>query len=227
MSDPTELYFCVSVGFFTNHRKIALERLIGERANYVPQILWSYASLNQRNGDFSTYTAEDFKRIFQIAGLRTNLAVARKIITAVKEVGFLDKKGHLHSWKKFNKFFASFGPRHAARARWREQRRKEREAAQAAATQQNGNGNGLGRREPKPPPLFREIESLRAVINDKKEVLKKIKVPCQKWDEGRRDLIDPPERKAALDRRAPLVTEIAELEAKVKELHYRQARVRA
>lgn len=187
MSDPTELYFCVSVGFFSNHRKIALERLIGERANFIPQMLWAYASLNQRNGDFSSYTHDDYQRIFQAGGLRTSIKSAEQIVQALRTVGFLDKSGQLHSWTKFNKFFSKARFRKAARAKWKKQRQMEREALLLELRQSRAtNGSGGAKLDRSPSPLWRTIESTEKIIAAKKKELDAIRVPKSVWDEEKK-----------------------------------------
>ena len=114
----SEPYFCVACGFHTHQKTQRLKALIGERAYFIPTMLWDFATLNQRNGDFSSYTAQDFERIFPIKP-GEGAAIRR----ALFKVRFIDPSGRLHNWKKRNAYFTTDHSRFkkAAQARYREE----------------------------------------------------------------------------------------------------------
>lgn len=158
MSDPTDQYFCTSLGFFENQRKLHLGQQIAKFtrvkipvsvvANFLPPVLWCYASVNQRNGNLSGYSDEDFQQIFKGKGLDLPLPTVKKLVKALRASGFIESNGQLHSYKKYNKFFPGWQQRHAIRERWRKQKEKERKEAEAKAKEEaksktNGNGKHL------------------------------------------------------------------------------------
>src|SRR6266404_7218449 len=122
MSRPTPNYFCVHTGFFRNDRTLSLIERIGERAFYVPQMLWSFAGENQMDGELSHLSVKQFRKIFAGCHLTLSEHETIKIVDALKEVGFI-KNGRLHSWERFNRQFVELEKRQgikrqAAFQRW-------------------------------------------------------------------------------------------------------------
>ena len=118
-------YICVSCGFFSHRKTLRLVSMIGERAFFIPPRLWAYAAMNQRNGNFSDYTATDYELIL---GLPTG--DGEQVSKALREVKFITDKGRIHDWKFWNKFFTTSPERFKKAAR--ERYRQEDEAMRAA-----------------------------------------------------------------------------------------------
>ncbi len=112
MSKPTFSFFCVHTGYFRNDRTLALREKIGDRAFHIMPMLWSWASENQMDGDMSDLSDKRFQEILNGCNLKLTLVEARKIKTAVHEVGFV-QKGLLHSWDKFNRHCVDYEKRRA------------------------------------------------------------------------------------------------------------------
>lgn len=129
-------YVCVSVGYFTHRKTRLLVEISGcEIAALVPIKFWSYAALNQPDGDFSQYSD---KLLEEIAGLE-NAHWNRRVIEAMRTIGFFGPGMILHNWERWNGFHGrrSEAARTAAKARW--QKAPEPEPAQAAQAQNNGH----------------------------------------------------------------------------------------
>lgn len=139
-SDSSDHYFCVSVGFFSNKRKGRLQRLIGERANFVPPIIWAHCSMNRLSGRLPDYDYQDYQLVFNTHGLNVNLRATKRIVDALKETGFIHRNGTVHEYSKYNKFFSKARFRKAAFAKWRKQRAAEREAQANGGAPSQANG---------------------------------------------------------------------------------------
>jgi hypothetical protein len=239
-SDPTELYFCVSIGYFTNARKAALQELIGEKANFVPLMVWAWCAINMRSGKgFNEMTDEQWRQIFLFNGQDFNRRELRKVVAALKKVGFITRDGHVHSWSKYNKFFSHNRFRKAARVRWKQQRIAEREhmrdrlaelekkdrhngdpseTAEPSRQERTTAGrtvatNGHGSKSKS--PLFRQIESAEKLLADVEAKLKTLPVPHR--------LIDPDGYEAVCKKRNPLVEEKQALKEQITKLRKEEA----
>lgn len=169
-SDSTDGYFCVSTAFFSNKRKGRLQRLIGERANFVPPMLWAHAALNRRNGRFPDYDYQDFQLVFNTSGLNLNLRQTKKIVDALKKTGFIHRNGTLHEFHRYNRFFSKARYRKAAFAKWRKKRAAER-AAQAQVQAKTNGGDPVKSKPSQELWLLDEAIKL-ASGPDKKKLLK-------------------------------------------------------
>jgi hypothetical protein len=115
------LYIRVANSFW-NHRKTAkLRTVLGDDAFWIVPRLWSYASENQPDGDFSKY---DSAEISMLLGC---LKHASSIRQALIESGFMDETGCLHDWAEHNGYHAEYAARsrNAANARWEKERNRK------------------------------------------------------------------------------------------------------
>lgn len=106
---------------FWQHRKtIRLRGMIGDAALWIPPRLWSYASQNQPDGDFSQYTADDLAMLLGYSGDATSM------LQALQKTCFMDEM-KVHGWEERNSYHATFAERakKAASARWQKERSKE------------------------------------------------------------------------------------------------------
>jgi len=115
MSKPNLLGFCSSIGIYRNKRLRNLRSiLLKELPKKVPfaelspllfQVVMAFAGENQIDGDFSTYTAEDFSEIFAVNHVPVTIGEAEKIRKAFATVGLM-ADGKIRSWARFNRHFA-------------------------------------------------------------------------------------------------------------------------
>lgn len=115
-------YFCVASGYFTHRKTMRLIKLLrSDVAALFPLRLWEYASLNQKNGDFSKYTPDELAPILRVPPARVG-----RVRSALVDAGFLDRKFRLHDWHYWNAYFIEFATAEklsrAAKARWRKER---------------------------------------------------------------------------------------------------------
>ncbi|HVV01765.1 MAG TPA: hypothetical protein VHH88_10420 [Verrucomicrobiae bacterium] len=136
MSKPSPNYFCVHTGFFRNPKTRELFDLIGERALFVPQMLWGFCAEQQTDADVSKMSIRRFRDAFALSGLSLSISETEKIVKAVTKVGFI-MEGKMHSWDKYNKHFAEYEQR-------REQAKEAIQSRWKKSHSSNGNGNGNG-----------------------------------------------------------------------------------
>lgn len=116
------LYIRLDAAFWTHRKTIRLRAIIGDSALWIPPRLWSYASQNQPDGDFSNYSAEELAMLLAYAG------DSKAMLQALLQAGFLDQDMKLHGWEEHNSYHKTFSDRAklAAEARWEKQREKEK-----------------------------------------------------------------------------------------------------
>lgn len=100
---------------FYAHRKTArLRAVLGNDALWIPPRLWSYASENQPDGDFSKYSSAEIALLIGYSGDATVM------LQALLDSGFMDPGQKIHDWKDHNGYHATYVERakKAAAARW-------------------------------------------------------------------------------------------------------------
>lgn len=115
------LYVKLKSTFWTHRKTMRLRTLIGNDALWVVPRLWSYASDNQPDGDFSDYSPDELALL-----IGYNLD-AQALLQALHQAGFLvDNK--LKDWEEHNGYHASFAERArtAALARWSKKEKNQK-----------------------------------------------------------------------------------------------------
>jgi hypothetical protein len=133
------LYIRVSNSFW-NHRKTAkLRTVIGDDALWIMPRIWSYASENQPDGNFSKYSSAE------LALLLGCPKHAQALLQALLQAGFMNEDMTLHDWDTHNGYHASYADRavKGASARWRghEKKRKERKGKEVSIATSNATSN--------------------------------------------------------------------------------------
>jgi hypothetical protein len=227
VSKPNLLAIDVAVGFFTNSRTLDLFELVGERAFFLPVMLWSYCGENQIDGNLAGYSWKKFSQIFSSRNFKVSEVEAKTLIGHLVQVGFMSADFQMHSWEKFNSHIAHHEEikkqkAAAAQARWakraEEEGHKKKVSAAASGhhppeTTDPTAGNGLV----KPPPLFRQIESCNHRLAEIKTEM----------EFARADVGAGPGAKAAITKqRQALTEERCKIRIRLKELHREQSGVK-
>lgn len=103
---------------FWNHRKtVRLRASLGNDAYWIPPRLWSYASENQPDGDFSGYSPEELSMLIGYQGDATSM------LKALQQALFLDGM-KIKDWDEHNEYHHTYSERAkaASKARWEKER---------------------------------------------------------------------------------------------------------
>lgn len=116
------LYVRLDAAFWSHRKTIRLRAILGDAALWLPPRLWSYASQNQPDGDFSNYLPEELAMLLAYAG------DPKVMLQALQQAGFLDPDLKIHGWAEHNSYHDTFSrrARDAANARWEKARQKEK-----------------------------------------------------------------------------------------------------
>lgn len=115
------LYIRLSTNFFTHRKTLKLRAALKSTdAYWIPPRLWVYAAEHQPDGDFSGYSSEE---LAMLLGCDKH---AQALLQALKDCGFIEENGLIHSWCEHNGFHKSFSERAktAAKARWDKQKNR-------------------------------------------------------------------------------------------------------
>lgn len=108
------LWIKVQASFWAHRKTHRLHAALGDAAYWVPIRLWCYAAENQKDGDFSAYSAAE---IASCIGYQDD---ADRMLEALLEARFLDPGPVIHGWAEHNGFHQTYQERakKAAAARW-------------------------------------------------------------------------------------------------------------
>lgn len=125
------LYVKLWASFWTHRKTMFLKSIIGEDAYWIPPRLWSYASTNQPDGDFSKYSDG------QIAEILNYRKDASSMLNALETSGFM-KDRKINDWQEWNGYHSTYAKRAktAATARWKK--------ADSTGQDRTGDKQGLG-----------------------------------------------------------------------------------
>ncbi len=115
------LYVRLYVSYFSHRKTRKLRSLIGDAALWLPPRLWTYAAVNQPDGNFSEYSADD---IAEFVGYKGD---AQALLEALLQAQFLDADLKIHDWAVHSGFHELYAARakKAAAVRWSKERTKE------------------------------------------------------------------------------------------------------
>jgi hypothetical protein len=117
------LYIRVENSFW-NHRKTAkLRSILGDDALWIMPRLWSYASENQPDGDFSKYESAELALLI---GCPKH---SQAMLQAMLQAGFMNADMTLHDWDTHNGYHSAYADRAAkgAAARWKGHEKKRKD----------------------------------------------------------------------------------------------------
>lgn len=116
------LYVRLQTSFWTHRKTLRLRASIGDDALWIPPRLWSYAAMNQPDGDFSNYSATELGMLLGYA------KGGQALLEALQQASFLDGM-KIHGWEEHNGYHDVFAKRAktAAKERWKIERAKKRE----------------------------------------------------------------------------------------------------
>jgi len=122
------LFIRVQNSFWRHRKTFRLRAILGsDDAKWVVPQLWSYASENQTDGDFSSYSAQEIAQAIDYT------KDAQTLWSALHQTGFLED-GRIVDWEEHNAYHSTYKERaqKAARARWdKEREEKQEESAEA------------------------------------------------------------------------------------------------
>jgi hypothetical protein len=120
------LYIRLDAAFWSHRKTIRLRAILGDSALWLPPRLWSYASQNQPDGDFSKYLPEEIALLLAYAG------DAKAMLGALQQAGFVDQDMKIHGWAEHNAYHQEYAERasKAATARWEKHREREEKKKQ-------------------------------------------------------------------------------------------------
>lgn len=98
------LWIRLDSSYFRHKKTVRLCARLGKWAELIPIKIWTYASQNQPDGDFSGLLAEEFFALIDVEIIQN--FTAKAMLKALQEVGFMDGM-RIHDWHEHNGFHAA------------------------------------------------------------------------------------------------------------------------